>query len=1166
MMNDNMTSNNSNDSNSIITKTKLMKEKELMKVIRLVSLANQDVMTIIKAAKTLRDLQLNSSDEDFDILSTTTLNATGNNILHYAVDHNYEPIVAELINICKSIFPDRLETFLNLTNEVGHCCLHVASVRGSIHDLRPIVKLLLENGADANLQSNNNETPLHLSAMQTNIALSDLLLEFNADISKRDINHKRAFQVIGLCSNSVATVDSKKYLEERLKGTEQLLWDDELLMIDEKYKVRGNVSFISDEVDKPEIKCDYKEDTKFWYSFDQGSNYTFKINTEGDLSTSSTLKLEIELVKSKKEIFKDTITARRSKEDSTFIFDSIVVHDPGFVNVTVSLKNEQYINIEPYNFETQEFKPIRISKSPSKSVTKDSKSATKDSKIKIKKEPLDISSTDSSSEMSESEVSIHEETEMDEVLRSKEEEISQQETTAALVGTLLTEHYPYYKRWEKMIKAFKDGAEDGKILKSVEDELNELHGYIGRKIKTMPLGLYSQDHKMNILHRSCWFDNLYAVEMILKKTIDINARTSEDTFGGSTALMIAAQRGHYKIVEAILLYPFKSVSCSTYLTILSENESDSEIIGNDYTKTTTNTNTNTTIYIINIIGKYFYEDPESKSGMMEFKNCYDRNFDKMIEEFWSKDYQMLRSIFSRYDAIDPFPLLNVKDRSGLTAMNYAIRSFCVAGDKTLKCVRTLMEISFVRLRDSIGRTLFHEICSTVTTQSSIDDYTKQNILQKLIDYGVSKYAKDNNENFAFGDSSVVKKIIKSLSRTDPNDNRDPVEFSYQNLAGQVTKGHANEIMEEVRSNFLTIHTSLSTIPGSLESLLKSGKKLDIVRTIEEIPKATRKFFEVCGFDESIIENEPFYSKLKDTTSRLLQYNYENLKSKNAAAEIVTDINSLFENNGLIAQLSKKLHDMKLQSLYSIAKSRKAENDLVNIKQKVNKTQGADTKPRIVKKSSSSSKSRSSSSSKNQIESSGIDTDSFYNMDIEVDMPPHSATKRPRDKSNDGLDSVSINKKKKNIESVSSSSSSTDRTDNTKSVTQSNSSSPSKINTSMSQVHYYSPVMKSVTHSNSSSPSKINTMSQFNSYSPAKEQTTELLKLDIKDKLLQIKDIEVDIDDNDQTIQLLQQNVNEDTLNEILKLRQDNIDKRNEKILLKKEVNELQRLLKFPIEE
>ena len=251
---------------------------------------------------------------------------------------------------------------------------------------------------------------------------------------------------------------------------------------------------------------------------------------------------------------------------------------------------------------------------------------------------------------------------------------------------------------------------------------------------------------------------------------------------------------------------------------------------------------------------------------MEFKNYKGRKFDEMINEFWSNDYKMLRSIFSCNDDINPFPLLNVKDDNGLTAMNYAIRT---NGDSNFKCLRALMEISFVRLVDIYDRTLFHEICNNIGSENEI---LVEKILQKLIDYGVSKYAKDNKygEVAYEGPSDIwgIKKRLLNLSHTYPVDCREPVEFSNKKFASQV--------MDEVRSKYLCIYKSLSTIPGSLESLLESANKTDIVKTIEELPRETRKFFEVCGYDESIVENEPFYSELKETTSRLLMYNYENL--------------------------------------------------------------------------------------------------------------------------------------------------------------------------------------------------------------------------------------------------------------------------------------------------
>ena len=303
-----------------------------------------------------------------------------------------------------------------------------------------------------------------------------------------------------------------------------------------------------------------------------------------------------------------------------------------------------------------------------------------------------------------------------------------------------------------------------------------------------------------------------------------------------------------------------------------------------------------------------------------------RNFDEM---FWSKDYPTLRSIFQGYDAIDPFPLLNVKDNNGLTAMNFAIRT---NNDPTFKCLRALMEISFVRLRDNKGGTFFHEICDRLTC--SVDKKLIEEILKKLIDYGVSKDAKDSNGKLAYEASQISATILKELTRTDPNDDREPVQFSYKKLAGQ--------LIEEIRSNFLTLHKSLSTIPGTLESLLKSGEKSNILETMKEIPKTIHKFFEVCGFDESIVDNEQFYSRLKETTSRLLKYNYENFQSH---TEIVRDINSLFEQDtGLIDQLSKKLHDMKFESLNAIASlsttTKPRGSGIVSSKQKANSKQGA----------------------------------------------------------------------------------------------------------------------------------------------------------------------------------------------------------------------------------
>jgi len=588
-----------------IDPSKEMKVKEMLSVFTKVASGNQDVTIIQSTAKKLQDLFMNSSSDDFDLL-TMTWKKTRNNILYYAVDHNYEPIVIELINICKCKFPDRLVTFLNLQNDEGYSCLHVASIRGNKFDVRSIVRLLLENGADANLESNKKETPLHLCAKRINLAITNLLLQYNADISKRDINQMRPFQVIGLGYTLVTSADIKTSLEDRLRGTKGQLLDDELIyMIDDKSDITGEIVFISNESDEPELDFDYIEKSGMWYTFNKDKNYTFKINTDSDIEIESNLKLKIELNNSE-ESFKGTIFARRSKEeDNTFIFDSIVLHDPGVVNITVSLCNADYINIEPYICEPQEFKSIRnVNNTPKKHVTKkpinDDRNVNNTPKKHVTKIPInDVSSvdssTDASSEMSEVEESISEETEMDELLRSKEEEISQKETAAPLVGDLLTKGHPQYTIWDALFKLV-NKAEDNKMIAKVGHELGKLHTASGRRIiNSMPVFDYPI-RKMNILHRSCWFSNVQVVEMILRVTNDINTRTisssTKDTFGGSTPCMIAAQRGNYDILEAILLHPFKSVSRSTYRKILSENAGDSDLLGNDNINTTTNTNTN----------------------------------------------------------------------------------------------------------------------------------------------------------------------------------------------------------------------------------------------------------------------------------------------------------------------------------------------------------------------------------------------------------------------------------------------------------------------------------------------------------------------------------------------------------------------------------------------
>ena len=56
-------------------------------------------------------------------------------------------------------------------------CIHSASCRGHYH----IVESLLNDGADVNLQDEDNETPLHFAARHGHINIVKLLIENGAD-------------------------------------------------------------------------------------------------------------------------------------------------------------------------------------------------------------------------------------------------------------------------------------------------------------------------------------------------------------------------------------------------------------------------------------------------------------------------------------------------------------------------------------------------------------------------------------------------------------------------------------------------------------------------------------------------------------------------------------------------------------------------------------------------------------------------------------------------------------------------------------------------------------------------------------------------------------------------------------------------------------------------
>ena len=75
-----------------------------------------------------------------------------------------------------------LDQLINRADSKGRTAIHFASSRGSDE----IVHLLLEHGANPNVQDCTGNTPLHLAACTHHIRVITLLLRFGADVSATD--------------------------------------------------------------------------------------------------------------------------------------------------------------------------------------------------------------------------------------------------------------------------------------------------------------------------------------------------------------------------------------------------------------------------------------------------------------------------------------------------------------------------------------------------------------------------------------------------------------------------------------------------------------------------------------------------------------------------------------------------------------------------------------------------------------------------------------------------------------------------------------------------------------------------------------------------------------------------------------------------------------------
>lgn len=93
--------------------------------------------------------------------------------------------VAEELQTFFGKYP-RARDYVNLVDNKKRSALHFASSRGN----DGLVHLLLQQGADPNIQDLNGNTPLHLAACTHHIRVITLLLRYGADVKKADIGGK----------------------------------------------------------------------------------------------------------------------------------------------------------------------------------------------------------------------------------------------------------------------------------------------------------------------------------------------------------------------------------------------------------------------------------------------------------------------------------------------------------------------------------------------------------------------------------------------------------------------------------------------------------------------------------------------------------------------------------------------------------------------------------------------------------------------------------------------------------------------------------------------------------------------------------------------------------------------------------------------------------------
>ncbi|CAD8115795.1 unnamed protein product [Paramecium sonneborni] len=110
-------------------------------------------------------------------------------VLHLACLHNNKKLTELTLTYCRNsnlINQTQMMEFINIQNKDGFTPLHMASFKGNLE----IIKLLLQIGANVNIQTNTGLSVLHMSVQGDHIKTSLFWINQNIPIDILDYNHQ----------------------------------------------------------------------------------------------------------------------------------------------------------------------------------------------------------------------------------------------------------------------------------------------------------------------------------------------------------------------------------------------------------------------------------------------------------------------------------------------------------------------------------------------------------------------------------------------------------------------------------------------------------------------------------------------------------------------------------------------------------------------------------------------------------------------------------------------------------------------------------------------------------------------------------------------------------------------------------------------------------------